>query len=361
MKKKLPLLLCLCAALLLSGCATGAETYTKYSTTFFGTFDTVVQIIGYAKDQATFDRVAAQAQAQFERYHQVYDAYHAYEGVHNMYFLNQEAAKGPVSVEPELMELLLYSREKQAGTQGTVNIALGAVLRIWHAYREEAELSPEKAAVPPMELLREAAAHVSIDDVIIDPAAGTVYFADPALSLDVGSVAKGYATERVAQWMLTSEMPSFILSAGGNVRIGEAPLDGRASWVVSVQDPDRLALIGNTEEMLEKLFVSNRSVVTSGDYQRFYEVDGVRYHHIISPQTLMPAQGFRSVTVVCEDSGLADVLSTAFFVLPYEKGVEAARALDDVEVLWVLADGTIEMTDGMAAISASRREATKGE
>lgn len=325
----------------------------KVSASFFGTFDTLITVMGYPQDQAAFDRVFAQVQAAFQRYHEVYDAYQPHEGVHGLHYLNRHGAEGPVAVEPELLALLLFCREYQPITLGTVNVALGAVLQIWHDYREAGEADPANAQIPPMEALGAALAHTSFDDIVIDEAAGTVYFADPKLQLDLGAVAKGYAAEQVAQWLLASEMPSFLISAGGNVRVGLPPMDGRQRWGVSIQDPGA-SIFGNPNEgTVDTLFLAEASVVTSGDYQRFYVVDGKRYHHLIAPDTLMPGDLYRSVTVVCEDSGLADLLSTAFFLLPYDQGRALADSMEGVEVFWILNDGedTIAMTDGMAKMS----------
>lgn len=355
MKKKLAILLVL--PLLLCSLPmhiTNAE-YVKLSMNFFGTFDTIITIMGYAEDEAVFNRVAEGAKEQFTRYHQVFDTYSAHEGVNNLYVLNREGANGPVKVEPELIDLLLFCREYQPITLGSVNVAMGAVLDLWHLFREDGEMDPLHAELPPMERLEAAAQHINFDDVIIDEEAGTVAFADPALRLDVGAVAKGYATEQVAQWMLTSEMPSFLVSAGGNMRAGNPPMDGRQRWSIGVQHPDQPVLSSPSEGLMDTVFLANASVVTSGDYQRYYVVDGVRYHHLISPDTLMPADHFRSVSVVCEDSGLADLLSTAFFLLPYEEGRTLADSLDGVDVIWMLndAENTILMTEGMEAMTKS--------
>lgn len=107
---------------------------------------------------------------------------------------------------------------------------MGSVLSIWHEYREAGLDDPENAKLPPMEALQAAAQHMNIDDLILDEAAQTVYFADPEMKLDVGAVAKGYATEIVSQMLLAGDMPSFIISAGGNVRMGNPPADGRTKW-----------------------------------------------------------------------------------------------------------------------------------
>lgn len=360
MKKNISLLLLFYLLLFTCvGCGAQADEYTKFSMSFFGTFDTMISILGYAKEQATFDRVTKEAQSQFERLHQVYDAYNAYEGVHNLFYMNQEAAKGPVTVEPELMALLQYCMEKQPQTQGKVNIALGAVLSIWHTYRTEAEQSPMNASLPPMELLQEAAQHVDIASLVLDPEAGTVHYKDPALRIDLGAVAKGYAAEQVAQWMLASDMPSFIINAGGNIRVGNHPEDGRTRWGVSIQNPNEIVLGSPSENDLDILFVSNLSIVTSGDYMRYFTVNGERYHHLISPDTLMPGTEMRAITVACEDSGWADILSTMLFLTPFEEGLAYVESQDGLEAYWVLNDNSIRMSSGMQSLAKSTGATSK--
>jgi thiamine biosynthesis lipoprotein len=290
----------------------------------------------------------------FQRLHTLYDGFHFYEGVNNLRTLNHEAAKGPVKVEPELMDLLLFCKEKQMLTRGRVNIALGAVLEIWHAYREEGIADPEGARLPPMADLRAAARHVDMNDLLLDPENGTVQYADPLLKLDLGSVAKGYATELAAQQMLASATPSFIINAGGNVRVGNPPLDGeRTAWGIGIQDPRGNELSGASGGIKESFFASNLSLVSSGDYQRCYMVGNRRYHHLIDPDTLMPGSHFQEVTILTEDSGLADLLSTAAFLLPYEESRAMVESLPGVEALWILPDGAVEMTEGAQKIAKS--------
>lgn len=356
MKKTVALALCVCLMLCAAGCAEqGMQAeYMKLQTSFFGTFDTIITLMGYAKSEDTFAEVAQEVRAMFQRYHEVFDNYNAYDGVKNLYYLNAQGPSGEaVPVEPELIDLLLFCQENQPAAEGMVNVAMGAVLNLWHVYREEGSGDPDGAELPPMEKLQAAVAHTNFEDVLIDENAGTVQFLDTQLRLDVGAVAKGYAAERVGQWLLTSEMPSFLLSAGGNMRAGEAPMDGRKRWGVAVQEPDGNVFSSAEEDRLDVLFVVGQSVVTSGDYQRYYWVDGRRYHHLISPETLMPPDEFRAVTVVCEDSGMADLLSTAFFLLPYAQGRALADSMEGVAVMWVLNDGnqTVVMTEGMKAMS----------
>ena len=316
---------------------------TKHSETFYDAFNTVTTVIGYAPDQAAFDRAFSEAMALFSHYHCVFDGYNAYDGVQNLYVVNRDAPYAPVQAEPELIELLLYMKELQPKLRSRVNVAMGAVLALWHDCREAGTSVPAKDAL----LVR--GEHCDLDDVIVDAENGTVFFADPLLRLDLGAIGKGWATERVAQWLLQSEMPSFIISAGGNVRCGEPPRDGRAFWGVGVQDPDDQ--FGST--LKDVIFITGMSVVSSGDYQRYYTVDGVRYHHIIDPDTLFPSTFMRQVTVVTEDSGYADALSTALFLMPYEEGRALVDALDGVEAYWVLNDGAVRYTDGMKPLLQS--------
>ena len=334
MKYRLRFLCVLCVLCLLCGGCQAEKAPQKFSASFYDAFDTVIIVTGYADSQEAFDAVYNQAKDMFLHYHRIYDGYKAYEGVHNLYYVNKNAANGPVPAEPELIDLLLYMKDLQPRLLGRVNVAMGAVLSYWHECREEGETLPEER------LLRAYGNHVNFDDVIIDESAGTIYFADPYLSLDLGAVAKGYATEIVASWLLTSGMTSYIISAGGNVRCGERPLDGRARWGVGIQDPED-ALFSNS--IKDVVYLTDMSVVTS-----------VRYHHIIDPDTLFPSAYMRQVTVVTRDSGYADALSTMLFLLPYEEGRAFVDSQPDVEAYWVLNDGSVEFTDGLTPILRSQ-------
>ena len=347
------LIACLFAAL-----PAGAE-YSKYSTLFMDSFDTVTQLIGYCEDQETFDKWAGVVHDTMLHLHKLFDKYNSYEdeGIVNVHSLNQRAAKEPVEVDPLLFGLLTFCKSHYELAQEQTNIAMGSVLSIWHDYREIGSSDPARASLPPMDALTAANAHTSIDSLILDPENMTVYFSDPDMQLDVGAVAKGYAVEVVSQLLLSGDMPSFILSGGGNVRTGEPPLDGRKFWGIGIQDPDG-AILG-TGDIVETFFLCGMSVVTSGDYQRYYIVDGKNYHHLIDPDTLMPGDHFRAVSILTEDSGLADLLSTAAFLMPYEESRAFIESMDGVEALWILPDGSITMTDGAYALSRTGGASSK--
>lgn len=332
MKRLCALLLCL--SLLLAGCAAPPAGPQKYEATFLTLFDTVTTVVGYADSEAAFQTVAQEFHDRLEVYHQLYDIYHDYDGVVNLKTLNDRAGQGPVAIDPKLMDLLLFCKEAHTLTGGKVNVAMGSVLSLWHDAREDGINDPQNARLPDMAALQEAARHTDIDDLLLDETASTAALRDGAMRLDVGAVAKGYAVEQVCRQMAAGGADHLLVSVGGNVRaIGEKP-DGSA-WTVGIEDPET-----PDGPYLTKLLAVDVSVVTSGSYQRYYTVDGKPYHHIIDPDTLLPADHMLGVSVVCADSGLADVLSTALFNLPQAAGQALLEQIGGAEAIWVLQDGT---------------------
>jgi thiamine biosynthesis lipoprotein len=286
-------------------------------------FDTVTTILGPGETEAAFQQQAQQIHDDLLVYHQLFDIYKEYEGINNLKTLNDKAALAPVQVDRAIIELLLDCKQYYALTDGRVNVAMGSVLQLWHEARNDGIRDPANAALPDPEALNRAAEHTDPEDLIIDEVKSTVYFADPQLRLDVGAIAKGWATQAVAE-----KAPSgMLISVGGNVcATGPKTADG-TPWVIGIQDPDG-------GDNLHTVYLSGGTVVTSGDYQRTYTVQGKRYHHIIDPDTRMPGTYWRSVSVVCNDSALADALSTALFLLPLEEGTALAEKCG-VKVFWV--------------------------
>lgn len=359
MKRRVPLLLIGILVLsILTSCQqtedpNSEQVYEKYSSSFMDSFDTVTQVVGYTKTEEEFNMYSEKIHDRFLELHKLYDKYNDYDGINNIKTINDNAGVKPVKVSKDIIDLILFSKQLYEEVVPQTNIAMGSVLEIWHDYRDEAESEPANAKIPPMEDLIKANEHTNLDKVIVDVDNSTVYLDDPLMSLDVGAVAKGYATEVVVREIVEEGFSSGIISAGGNVRAFGKPLDGiRDKWGVGIQNPD--SFIGNTEEsVLETVFLNNASVVTSGDYQRYYYVGDKLVHHLIDPTTLMPGEYFRAVSVVTEHSGKADFLSTSIFLMPYEEGKALIESVGDAEALWIFKDGTIEVTDGMKEIMKS--------
>lgn len=307
-------------------------------------FNTVTKIVGYADTKEEFTDYAQMIYDKLNEYHQLYDIYNNYDGINNIKTINDNAGIKPVKVDQRIIDLLLSGKEKYEISKGQINIAFGAVLSVWHKYREAGIDHPEKAELPPMDVLKEKAEHTDINKVIIDEDAQTVYLEDPEMSLDVGAIAKGYATEQVAKYIYDQGFTSGMLSVGGNIRTLDAKADTNEKWSVGIQNPD----LESEETNLEILSLTQMALVTSGDYERYYTVDGKRYCHIIDPDTLMPAEYFRSVTIVSSDSGKADGLTTTLFNMPYEEGLKLIEEIPDADALWVFANGDIKYSSHFA-------------
>lgn len=303
-------------------------------------FDTVISIVGYENTKEEFDNVANDILAQFAEYHKLYSIYHRFDGIENLCTINElvDGVHRTVTVDRRIIDMLLYAKEMYDLTDGMVNVAMGSVLSLWHTYRELGRDNPAEASLPPLESLTAAAAHTDISKLIIDVENSSVTLTDPLMKLDVGAIAKGYATECVARALEERGITGYILNVGGNIRsIGSKP-DGTL-WTVGIENP-----LG--EEYLAYLQLNGESVVTSGSYQRYYYVDGKPYHHIIHPDTQMPAEGFLSVSVICTDSGLGDALSTALFCLPRENGLALVESMPKIEAMWVTEDGSKTVSSG---------------
>ncbi|MDD2457437.1 MAG: FAD:protein FMN transferase [Eubacteriales bacterium] len=320
----------------------------KYSSSFTSSFDTVITLIGYANDQAEFDHWADLAESEFQKLHQLFDIYHEYPGINNLMSVNRQAGKGPVRVDTQILDLIEFYLVNDQLAPGLVSPSLGSVLSVWHDHREAAESG--QATVPNPVDLQAAAEHIDPASLKIDRQASTLELTDPLVRLDVGAVAKGYATEIVAQLLKEQGMTSGIISAGGsNVRLIGKPADpARETWAIGIQNPFVSMLIPEGQSV-DVILANETSIVTSGDYQRYYLVDGAIYHHLIDPKTLMPANHQRAVTIVTPDSGLADYLSTAVFLMPYEDGRQLVESLPDCEALWIFQDGSMQATDGLLA------------
>ena len=325
-------------ALLLCGCAgLGKPEQKQYTATFLTLFDTVTTIVGHAASQEAFTEQTQKIHDQLQVYHQLFDIYNDYEGVNNLKTVNDQAGIAPVKVDKAIIDLLTNCRDVYELTSGRVNVAMGSILSLWHVARNRGISDPANAALPNSEELEQAAEHIRFEEILIDEAASTVYIPDGEMSLDVGAIAKGWATQRVAE----NAPAGMLISVGGNV-CATGPKQGEHPWVIGIQNP-------NGGDYLHTIYVESGCVVTSGDYQRTYTVEGKQYHHIIDPDTLMPAAYWRSVSIVCQDSALADALSTALFLLPLEDGRALAEQCG-ADVLWIDTEGNEYMTPGFESI-----------
>ena len=334
------------------------ESKEKFTKTYYEYFDTVTTVTGYAESKEDFLKANSIIEARLSEYHKLYDAYHSktdagyeesYANITNIKDINAVVGTEHVmrKVDKRIIDLLLYCKEIYELTGGETNVAMGSVLKLWHDEREFASKNPSEAKLPDPEKLEAASKHTDINKLIIDKENSTVFISDPEMTIDVGAVAKGYAAEMIARELEAEGFDGYALSVGGNVRtVGAKP--GGEKWSVGIENPtDALS------PCVETVYVAGESVVTSGSYQRYYVVDGKKYHHITDKDTLYPSEYFDSVSVITKDSALADALSTALFSMPIEDGMALINGIDGAEAIWISKSGEKHVSAGFSAYIAN--------
>ncbi len=244
-----------------------------------------------------------------------------------IYALNES---GSAELSEQAADIVQQALELAERSEGYFDPTVAPLSDLW-------QIGSENAHIPEDSAIAKARQRVDYTKVQLD---GTVVSMQPGMKLDLGGIGKGYAADHVVQLLRDYGVTSGIVALGGNVYvIGQK--DGGKDWNVAIADPD------SNENYLGKLSVSDTSVVTSGDYERYFEQDGVRYCHIFDTETGYPAQSdLRSVTVVSDCSTEADAFTTALFVMGYEQA-EAFCEEQGLEAVFVCSDRTIHVTDGL--------------
>lgn len=247
-----------------------------------------------------------------------------------LYRLNAAGNLPREDLPEELQFLLEESKRLCSETGGAFDPTLGVLVDLWN-------VGGETSQVPGAEAIREAQGHCGPDRLSVGE---TIALAD-GMQLDLGAVAKGYATDLLADQLRDNGVENALLSLGGNVYTMGSK-HGK-SFTVGIADPKEPA------QLIGRLSVGGgKAVVTSGDYQRYFEMDGKRYHHILDARTGVPADsGLSAVTVVADSGLLADGYSTALFVLGKERGLEMVEADDRLEAIFIETDGTVTCSSGL--------------
>ena len=353
MKKIVSLLLLFCAVIHFSSCSTPSQEadYEVRSRTISTTHLDPVSIISTYKDtnDDAIENYVDICKQTLEYYHKLFNIYFEYSGVNNICTINKNAGNSPVKVDEELIKFLKYCKELYTITKGKTNIMLGSVLTIWHGTREKANDNfgfLNESDLPTNEELAEASKHISIDLLVINESDSTAYISDPRASIDVGAVAKGYVVDKLYEVLKSRGADSVALNIGGNVRtIGLKP-DG-TKWVSGITNPNKLS----EESLYCKIRIGDTSIVTSGDYERYFIAGDKEYHHIIDPETLQPAKYFSSVSIITKNSALADALSTALFCMSYEDGLALVNSIGGIEVIWIDLSYNMKTTPGIEIVS----------
>jgi len=248
-----------------------------------------------------------------------------------------ENSEGFYSVSADIFDLIDRAIYLSKLSDGAFDITIGAFSELWR-------LDGDFAVLPPEEKIRDNLLHVGSDRISMSEDGRTVFMSE-GMRLDLGSFAKGYSLEIVKDMLIENGVQHALLDFGGDLHaIGYRP-DGQ-KWRIGIRSP----IIGDND-IACIVEISDSSIVTSGSYERFFEQDGVIYHHILNPQTGYPAEsGLLSVTVISPYSTDADALSTACFVLGLERGINLLESLDGFEGIFITDDKTIHTTQGLQSM-----------
>lgn len=314
----------------------------KFDTTIYEYFDTVTSFTAYCKNEKEFNKYKDIVESEMAKYHKLFNNYETYEDVNNVTTINENAGKEKVKVDQSIIDLINEGKKWYEETNGDINIAYGRVLQIWSDYREEGLNNKDKARLPKESELEEASKHKDINKIEVDEKEKTVYIDDPEVQIDIGGIGKGYATELIKRDLIKNGLKNGLLSVGGDVAIiGDNPKEGKDKFKIGIKDPN----LSEDNPYAAIVGLKNTSVVTSGDYERYYEVDGKRYHHIVDPKTNYPSTNFKSVSVILDDIAHADALSTALFIKDLEEGKKLLEKYD-AEAMWIDKDNNVYKSDG---------------
>jgi thiamine biosynthesis lipoprotein len=240
--------------------------------------------------------------------------------------INRDAAASPVAVEPELYDFIAEAIRYSRDSDGAFDITVGPLMKVWGFFRGEGRLPSDQE----IETVRPL---VGWQHIIMDPEHRTIRFDRPGVELDLGGIAKGYAVDRVVKILRTANVAAALVSAGGSTIYGLGAPPTRNAWAVSIQDPVDSGRVARDVELRD------RALSVAGSSEKSFEVDGVRYSHIMDPRTGRPVQGVLTVAVVTKTGTEGDALDDALFVLGPVRSRKYLKRLDAVEMFFFLPDG----------------------
>lgn len=251
--------------------------------------------------------------------------------------LNRSAGQNRTLISPSYLALLKSSLYYSQLTQGAFDITIGSLTSLWHFEDDQGTLPDEKSIRLRLPLVNSSLLELNEEKK-------TARLSQPGMMIDLGGIAKGWAVDQVVEVLKEEGMTGGIVNAGGNIGLfGLKP--GGEKWRIGIQHPRQ------PSEILTSLLLTDCSITTSGDYERCFFVDQVRYHHILDPKTGYPGRLCQSVTIVSASALAGDALSTGVFILGPEKGLALLESLPEVEGLLIDQDGRIYTTSGLTSSS----------
>jgi thiamine biosynthesis lipoprotein len=290
---------------------------------------TLVSVTAVAPDEATAQRAAASALIEIRRLEELLSTW---KPTSELSSLNVAAGREPVKISRDTMDVLMRSVEVARLTEGGFNIAIGPAVQAWSVI--------EHVNIPSQEQLDRLRPLVDLSALQLDEARQTAFLTRAGMHVDVGGIGKGFAADRAVEAMRAAGATAGVVALSGDIKtFGRMP-DGEA-FLFGIQHPRKDTALLATIELY------NEAISTAGDYERYFERDGVRYHHILDSRTLQPARECQSVTVIAKEGVMADGLDTGIFVMGPQRGIELVERLPDVEAVIVDREGRILVSSGL--------------
>ena len=307
---------------------------------------TVISVYVWTDDEAKGAKAAQAVFAEMKRIDKVMTTWTEDSEVSR---INAAAGAAPVQVSEETYAVIERAQDVSKRTRGIFDITVGAFKGLWKFDQDMDGTLPDPKEV------KARLANIGYLNVVLDKAKRTVFLRKKGMSITLGGIAKGYAVDKCVKLLFDQGLTSFMVQAGGDMYIaGKKSAD---PWVVGIRDPR-----GPRDAMFAVAPVEDRSFSTSGDYERGFVKDGVRYHHILDPRTGMPARASRSVTIRAKDAFTADAWSKVMFILGWQEGMKviAREKLTDFEVVWVDDKNQIVTTEGIRPVMKFLKDPTPG-
>ena len=326
-KKKKMILISILLILLffLTACGNNKKELPKADDNAF-LMDTLVQMRAHGENAETA------VKASMERIREIENLMSKTIETSDIYRLNNNP-ESKIGIESESMTVLKKSVEYAELTAGDFDPTIGALVEIWG-------IGTEDAAVPNESELKEALTNTGYNYLKLDQ--NTAEITKTGVKLDLGGIVKGYAAEEVKKIVKKHEIEHAFVNLGGNVLVIGNKVDG-SPWKIGIQDPRE-----SSGDVMAVVDAVDLTIVTSGNYERYFEEDGKLYHHIINPQTGYPAENnILSVTIISENSFDADALSTAVYVMGLKKGLKFIEDMEDIEVMFITEDLEVYLSSGL--------------
>jgi FAD:protein FMN transferase len=299
---------------------------------FKETRNSMYTVVSISVVSRTEDQAKKAINASFAELDRVASLLNFYSDASEISMINRQAGEKPARVSKDTLDIIERAIFVSEMTEGAFDVTVGPLVKLWDLKNE---------VIPDKTLIEEKRKIVGYKNIVVDRSASTVLIKLKDAKIDLGGIIKGYAVDKVVEVLHQNGISSGVVAVGGEIRsLGKKPDGG--SWRVGVQNPRPK---GPDDQVIATLELSDKALSTSGDYIRFFEKDGVRYHHLLDPQTGYPSRQCGSATIVADDNTTTDGFSKLFILGP-EKGLAVAKKLG-FEVLFIDCKGGIVMSDGL--------------